>query len=240
MEFLVLVLVSLIGSSIESHLEKCDIAKCYDLSPVGDLRPIRYTPNKEQLDLLCPRAVQYANCIFDEIKNCSGKTLEELETSLDIRDSITATMLLSAGSYALDLCNEKSQLHKDYTENINCYLDFVEDMDKSKCQEDAEMRVKAFFDSNPLSGEENDRDTVIAGQRCLVKAYRQACVSLQLEEHCGEVARKTYLFIIGRVKPWLGQECYIKKASILKNRFVNYLGLEEPTKNKYKFAFHTV
>ncbi|GFS47776.1 HTH_48 domain-containing protein [Trichonephila clavipes] len=55
MEFLVLVLVSLIGGSIGNHLEKCDIAKCYDLSPVGELRPIRYTPNKEQLEMLCPQ-----------------------------------------------------------------------------------------------------------------------------------------------------------------------------------------
>ncbi|GFY45446.1 uncharacterized protein TNIN_17821 [Trichonephila inaurata madagascariensis] len=178
--------------------------------------------------------------MFNEIKNCSGKTLEELQTSSDMRDSITATMLLSAGSYALDLCDEKSQLHKDYTENINCYLDFVEDMDRSKCQEDAEMKVNAFFDSNPLSGEQNDRDTVIASQRCLVKAYRQACVSLQLEELCGDLARKTYLFIVGRMKPWLGQECFIENASILKNRFGNYLGLEEPTKNKYRYAFDTV
>ncbi|GFS89761.1 uncharacterized protein NPIL_452651 [Nephila pilipes] len=240
MKILVLVLFSVIGSSIGSELEKCYIAKCYDLSPVEDLRPIRYTPNRDQLAMMCPRAVKYANCIFDEIKLCSGKTLEEMATSSNEEDSMTASLLLSAASYALDLCNEKSSLHKEYSENVDCYLKYLEDMHKGKCKEDAEKTVTTFLESNPLSEEEPNFDLMWAGQRCLVKAYRQACVSLQLEESCGDVSRKTYLSIIGRIKPWLGQECFMENFSMLKNQFLDYLNLEEATKNKYRFAFDAV
>ncbi|PRD30714.1 UNVERIFIED_CONTAM: Transposable element Tcb2 transposase [Trichonephila clavipes] len=109
--------------------------------------------------------------------------------------------------------------------------------------------IRNLFDSMPRHGAFstvafcNNCVPEIAGELCArqeVKAYRQACVSLQLEERCGDVARKAYLSIVGRIKPWLGQECFIENASILKNRFGNYLSLEEPTKNKYRYAFDTV
>ncbi|GIY99866.1 hypothetical protein CEXT_253041 [Caerostris extrusa] len=99
--------------------------ECNELNPIGDFLEVGFLPNGELLLNLCPKTLQFFECANRNIKECQGKTFEELAYVNDCKDEscISARVALAYLTFdkaTKELCNRSSALHQGYMDNIDC------------------------------------------------------------------------------------------------------------------------
>ncbi|KAF8773494.1 hypothetical protein HNY73_016153 [Argiope bruennichi] len=77
----------------------------------------------------------------------------------------------------------------------------------------------------------------VAWQRETV--YSIACLAEQLERTCGEVARRTFLTLLEKVKSVIREESIVEDPLSFKRSFLEYLELEDKISELYRFVFET-
>ncbi|XP_055949779.1 uncharacterized protein LOC129984041 isoform X2 [Argiope bruennichi] len=206
-----------------------------DEAPFEELAQLEYRPNREELLRLCPSILDFFNCYFRGVKNCLGREVEEIAESGDGIASSIAKSLLSTRSLAVEMCDEYSTLHKNYLENVECFESLVVE-DSPVCTQKGGMYADAFLRHfHNLENENLDWEELY----CLERLYALACFAEQVEMTCGEVARKTFLNILEKVRGATFVECDIENPLSLKRSFFDFLELGGKRSELYRSVFQT-
>ncbi|CAL1270102.1 unnamed protein product [Larinioides sclopetarius] len=133
------------------------------------------------------------------------------------------------------MCDKESTLRKDYLANVECFDRLVEERSDA-CRENSATYAEAFLRQRHNLKEENvDWEEL----DCLERVYGLACFTEQIEITCGEVARKTFLTILEKVKDAAFTECELEHSLSLKRSFFEYLELGGAKSELYWYVFET-
>ncbi|XP_055951089.1 uncharacterized protein LOC129985185 [Argiope bruennichi] len=226
---LIFLLCLMIGGSTASE---CDGKECDD-AILQEWEKINYRPNEADLNRLCPSTLEYFKCFAKNIKDCTGKEVEEFIESLEEFGKILAGSLWNARNIAVEICDEHSTLRRDYLANVDCYAGMIDEAE-SACWEKAKSETEAFL--RKYHGAEDE--SVISGERvCLEEVYELACLAEKLEDTCSEAARRAFLNIHEKVNPSYSSACRIEDPLSLKRSFLDHLGLVGKKAELYRFVF---
>ncbi|XP_055950659.1 uncharacterized protein LOC129984737 [Argiope bruennichi] len=232
MEVLILLFCFMIGGSSASM---CYQVTCDD-APLKELARRNYTLNETQLISLCPPTLELFNCYSKFARDCFEMELEDLAKSNDPYAKVIATKVLEAKILAIEMCDENSTLRKDYLENVGCFSRMIDNA-ATICSEKAAEHAVAFL--RKFHDLKEGEYVNWSERSCLETVYSIACLAEQLERTCGEVARRTFLTLLEKVKSVIREDCNVVDPLSFKRSFFEYLELEDKISEFYRFVFET-
>ncbi|GIX92331.1 uncharacterized protein CDAR_621861 [Caerostris darwini] len=232
----VLCLFLMIGGSLAFLRENCDSSKCESLSTVREIESLRFMPNEEQLNRLCPRTIQYMNCLIETMETCAGQTLEQLSTTGNATVAPIAKLIIDVRTLFNELCDESSTLHKEYVANIECIRGYIP-FGPRQCRQQVGV-IAADLLQNIDIGEDND--VKLAERTCLVDTFEIGCVVIGLGRECGDGARELLASVLLRIKDSVIAQIDCKNVPDtlgVKDKFLDALDLNDDERSKFEIAF---
>ncbi|XP_055949932.1 uncharacterized protein LOC129984156 [Argiope bruennichi] len=231
-----MVLLALLFSCMIAGSLACTDDHCKDPDLANELLKVQFLPNREELITLCPKVISFLECEKGFFE-CPGKTLEEMAVSSVKEDVTTAKAMLGAMSLVRDVCDEDTSFHNDYLGSVECFRGFFPVAGKM-CRQDIAKPIEEFFDQI-YSNEVEVNEEAYAEIRCLSDALELACIIDNLGDSCGDVATKTAVTVLERMKAFLKEgSCNdVENAADLKAKFLDFLDFEEPKRSSVKEIF---
>lgn len=132
----------------------------------------RGLPDEAALKRYCRPALDYLKCTKDYDKSCSGSDYTWISEST--YDDISELASL--------LCEESSELRKNYVENVGCYNEAFESYDL--CLENMTFLEMSF--RRTLYSESDGREPTSIAVTCLLMPSLRNCTLREMEEQCGK------------------------------------------------------
>ncbi|KAF8773492.1 hypothetical protein HNY73_016151 [Argiope bruennichi] len=208
---------------------------CNVVDPLSFKRSFfEYLELEDKISEFYRSTLEYFNCFFKDIKECTGKDVEEYIESLDEFGKLLAQSLWNGRNLAIEMCNEHSTLRRDYLANVDCYVDMIEEA-YSACREKADSDTEAFL--RKYHNLTEDEDVNWGEQGCLGEVYELACLAEKLEDSCSEAARRAFLNIREKVNPSLHSACDVEDPMSFRRSFFEHLGLVGKKAEIYRHAY---
>jgi len=185
-----------LGVAVAMFGPDCNPKRCYDLGPkISRNDPHDMFPNGERLKEFCPDILAVIKCFSLEIETCSSETVEELAASDNKTIAAVANIFLGTSNLLIDICDDDTDIHKAYVENIGCFRNVVMNREaETRCQNEAREMYGAYR-SRPMESREDAQHA-----ECLSASYAFACLTEEVLKECGEEARSTAVDIAKRTK----------------------------------------
>ncbi|GIY82615.1 uncharacterized protein CDAR_451931 [Caerostris darwini] len=235
----ILCLFLMIGGTFAIFGENCNTDKCESLNTMKELQPLRYMPNKEQLERLCPGTLQYIDCHIEVLESCTGQRILQLSSSSNKSVSGMSKIILNTRHLIREICDEDTTLHKDYIENIECFRGYIS-FGPFQCRDEAEETARQFVENMDSINPDEDKR---AERNCLTNAFEIGCIMTGLGRDCGDRARDLMMQILLTFKDSLletGGCSGVRGATGLKVKFLESLNLSDEEKSKFQMAFELV
>ncbi|GFS47881.1 uncharacterized protein TNCV_3598621 [Trichonephila clavipes] len=175
-------------------------------------------------------------CLGDEVKLCIKMDVNQLAASENKTLSIIGNLFLSVGEFVAELCNNETDLRRNYLASVSCFKDLYEDPEPlMKCHRDGDAIYASYARSLDLLGEvQNEvREGEVSERWCMVSAYILACFTDNLKDRCGNVARATFVDALKRFHYLKWKECPDIDLVNIKTKFLAFLTLNEEKRSIY-------
>ncbi|XP_055949952.1 uncharacterized protein LOC129984173 [Argiope bruennichi] len=210
----------------------CTDEHCQDFTVTTQLYETKFMPNRSQLEIICPNLIKMFECEKTYLE-CPGQSIEEVAVSSDTVKSKLAKAILGGLSLIRELCDNDSDLQKDYLESVECARSHITDIGRL-CLPETSKPTEDYF--NQFYSNEDDFFKKISHISCVKDAFHTACMVYKLRDTCGTVAEKTALYGLERMKDALkANRCAnVENAENLKTKFLEFLNYDEQKKNSIK------
>ncbi|GFY53371.1 uncharacterized protein TNIN_112601 [Trichonephila inaurata madagascariensis] len=233
MKMISVVFLLFVGLRVSSanFLNDCNPGKCLNLSPFEELREVRFLPNKEELQRICPGVSKFIDCEFDNVKDCNGIGIEELAMSSNATIAAFTSMFLNIASLSADLCDENTLIHQEYIEHLDCLREFFTKTCGMECFKESRKLARGFYDSLSVSEDDVDSEQFTS---CVTVPLEIACAAHRLQKRCGQLTRSTFVNIIRRMQHLVHPDCKAEDFGALKSAFFEYAKLDDEQQEAYR------
>ncbi|GIY80378.1 uncharacterized protein CDAR_411941 [Caerostris darwini] len=196
---------------------------CNSLAPTIDWGN-GFPPQESEMEDICLKAESYYTCLVE----CSVLSPDPLDTTTE---TINATLAV-----VKEVCNKESRLHREYLRSSECYIDLASTDIGYECGKKAEIMYNGYISYLSESEDVDDADRT-RHRYCMERAYKMACVALEILEECGEGAQTTYLELVHRSK-YMSPICSRSTVRELREEFIEFLAEDEKQEKNLLQSFN--
>ncbi|GFY53365.1 uncharacterized protein TNIN_112541 [Trichonephila inaurata madagascariensis] len=116
------------GYPVLGIFRSCDLIRCQSPAVRDQLQAMNWVPTTEEhLQTLCPPVLRSLRCLGDEVKICIKMDVNQLAASENKTLSIIGNLFLSVGEFVTEICNNETDLRRNYLASVSCFKDLYED-----------------------------------------------------------------------------------------------------------------
>ncbi|KFM68688.1 hypothetical protein X975_18336, partial [Stegodyphus mimosarum] len=197
---------------------------CIHLYPKAQMDEIGVAPDGNELIAVCPSAHEFFDCIKNFVSECFLPGDETTES------------LLVTGDLVKEICDEESEIHKDYIHSVQCYKSLEKSNVGPFCERRAEALYNAYLHFLREEIEDVDDADRTRHRYCIETAYKIACISLAILEDCDEVAHLTFLEVVHRSQS-LRTICSQDMVEELNTMFLDFMEEDDAERRLLTLAF---
>ncbi|GIY37203.1 uncharacterized protein CEXT_134621, partial [Caerostris extrusa] len=125
---------------------------------------------------------------------------------------------------------------RNYLRSSECYIDLASTDIGYECGKKAEIMYNGYISYLSESEDVDDADRT-RHRYCMERAYKMACVALEILEECGEGAQTTYLELVHRSK-YMSPICSRSTVRELRGEFIEFLAEDEKQEKNLLQSFN--